>query len=249
MRYQSSTPIVRCIGVGNGAFYAGNLGGKLSKIVLDDRLGRIRWEYLSGQAFSTPPLVVGSNVFVASDSGSLYCVNDEEGAEAWVTHLMGVTEPLAVANNVVYSRSQTNEILGFDVTSGKIVGRTVARNLGNAVTNQITNRMYLIGKQGQVQCLRPVGGNVPILITPPQLQEANGTETNPTPPPVESGEMEPGSSPFEAPPAGGDPFGSGNDPFGAAPGADAAGAAAPGGAAGGAMANPFGADPFGAGNN
>ncbi len=245
MRYQSSTPIVRCLGVGNGAFYAGNLGGKLSKIVVDDRLGRIQWEYLGGQSFSTPPLIVGSNVFVASDTGALYCVNDAEGVEAWASDSLGVTQPLAVANNVVYARTMINEVIGFDIGTGRVLGRSLPRALGHAVTNQISDRVYLIGKHGQVQCLRPMGSVAPVMVTPPKLPEAGATEIEPATTPAEGGEMAPGSSPFETPPAGGNPFGSGSDPFGAAP---AAAGAAPA-AAGGATANPFGADPFGAGNN
>jgi outer membrane protein assembly factor BamB len=244
MRYQSSTPIVRCLGVGNGGFYAGNLGGKLSKIVLDDRLGRIRWEYLSGQSLSTPPLIVGNQVFVAADNGSLFCVDDEEGRELWVAEMRGIAEPLAVVNNTVFCRTQSNEIFGFNITTGAIAGRTSARILGNSIPNALTNRLYTLGIEGEVQCLRPIGGDVPVMVTAPVVKSESEGEEETAQPVPEGGDMQPGSNPFEAGPAGGDPFGSGADPFGAGNSAAGAGANAPANA----PANPFGADPFGSGN-
>ena len=225
LRYQSTTRFERCLGVGNDAFYVGNVGGRLSKIVINDRLGRTAWEFISGQAFSTPPLVVGSQVFAATDDGVLNCIDDAEGTEMWMSGVLAVREPLAVANNIVYSRTQANQIVGLDTKTGNIVGTATTRNLGLALMNQLTDRLYLIGKQGQVECLRPIGAEVPKLVAPVVLKNAT-EDAAPVTPPAEEVPMEEGASPFGGG-EGADPFG-GSDPFGGA---------AP---AGGATPDPFG---------
>ena len=225
MRYKSASPISKCVGTGNNAFYVGNESGRLSKIVIDERIGRTAWEYVGGQAFSTSPLIVGSHVFAATDDGALNCINDERGTEAWLSRSMAIREPLTVAGNVVYARSQADEIYGFDVASGKVVGRTSASNLGQALHNQLTDRLYLVGNLGQVQCLRPIGGEVPKLVVPVVLERKPSREEAPTTTPTEN--ADPNANPFEGQPSA-DPF-SGADPF-----------AAP--AEGGAMADPFAPD-------
>ena len=214
MRYKSSTPIAKCVGSGNSAFYVGNEGGRLCKIVIDERMGRTAWEFLGGQAFSSPPLVVGPHVFAATDDGSLNCINDDKGTEAWLSRSMAIREPLAVAGNVVYSRSQSDEILGFDISSGKLVGRTVAINLGDALMNQLTDRVYLVGNHGQLQCLRPIGSEVPKLVTPVVLERKQSKENVPTTP-TENANPTNQDNPFGGTQPS-DPF-SAPDPFGAPP--------------------------------
>ncbi len=221
MRYRSTTPIAKCVGTGNNAFYVGNEAGRLTKIVIDERLGRTAWEYVGGQSFTTPPLIVGPHVFAATDDGALNCINDDQGTEAWIARSMAIREPLGVAGNVVYARSQSDEIYGFDIPSGKVAGRTTPTNLGQALSNQLTDRLYIVGKQGQVQCLRPIGSEVPKLVIPIVIERKPSTESLPTTP---TENANPTGNPFEAgQPSGSDPF-SAPDPFGAAP---ADGASAP----------------------
>ena len=216
MRYKSTSPIAKCVGTGNNAFYVGNEAGRLSKIVIDERIGRTAWEFVGGQSFSSPPLIVGSHVFAATDDGALNCINDDQGTEAWLSRSMAIREPLAVAGNAVYSRSQSDEIYGFDTESGKVVGRTAPINLGQALVNQLTDRLYLFGKQGQVQCLRPIGGEIPKLVVPVVLERKPTKENVPTTPTENANPTN--GSPFDAgQPTGSDPF-SAPDPFGAAPG-------------------------------
>ncbi len=211
MRYKSSTPISNCVGSGNGAFYVGNEGGRLCKIVIDERIGRTAWEYMGGQAFSSPPLIVGEHVFAASDDGALNCIHDDKGTEAWMTGSMAIREPLAVAGNIVFTRSNLDEILGFDVASGKLVGRTSPKNLGDALMNQLTDRLYLVGNHGQLQCLRPIGSEVPKLVTAVKLERKAATENKPLVPTENANPTN--ENPFDAGDSGSDPF-SAPDPFG-----------------------------------
>ncbi len=213
LRYQSSTPIEGCIGAGNNAFYVGNAGGRLSKIVINDRLGTVSWEYLTGHAFASAPLIVGKYTFAATDDGVLNCINDVDGTEAWSSHSVAVREPVAVANNLVICRTQANEIVGFNIENGEIVGRAQARNLSQALHNQLSDRVYLLGRQGQLVCLRPTGSTVPKLTQPVELEKKPEAKETPVAPPAETPMNDAGENPF----GGSDPFGGTEgaaDPFG-----------------------------------
>jgi hypothetical protein len=169
-------------------------------------------------------LVVGPHVFAATDDGALNCINDLDGNEAWLSNSMAIREPLAVAGGVVYSRSRSNEIVGLDVASGRVVGRTSPANLGDPLMNQLTDRVYLVGAHGQLQCLRPIGGEMPKLVMPVVLEQKKSTqEIPPTTPPENANPMNE-ANPFEGNQP--DPFSS-PDPFGAAPAAGAAPTADP----------------------
>jgi hypothetical protein len=127
---------------------------------------------------------------------------------------MAIREPLAVGGNVVYSRSQSNEIVGIDVASGKLFGRTPAKDLGAALPNPLTDRVYLVGTHGQLQCLRPIGGEVPKLVTAIVLEQKPKKENAPLTPTENAQPNE--SNPFEGTQPS-DPL-SAPDPFGAPPG-------------------------------
>lgn len=220
MRYQSSTPIVGCITTGNDALYAGNLAGKLVKIIAQERIGRIEWEFLSGQALSAPPLVIGPNVFVAADNGTFYQINDADGTTRWSRRGLNIEEPLAVIGKNVFARDQANQYIAFDIETGRTIGQSSAASFGTPITNHINDRLYLLGRHGELQCLRELGAELPTMVTPFKVEEAKPEPAKPaqeaTPQMQES-----------------NPFGGGANPFGAAPEPDAN------------MANPFGgADPL-----
>jgi hypothetical protein len=118
----------------------------------------------------------------------------------------------------------------------------------DALVNDQTDRIYLVSKDGLVQCLHELGADKPLYHNPPEVKPAG--EVAPETGPVGPAPREPGTprtspaaeNPFGAvPPAtkGESPFGSagagGTAPAGAAP---PAGQTPPGGAAGGAE-NPF----------
>lgn len=214
LRYKSTTPIAKCVGTGNNAFYVGNESGRLSKIVIDDRIGKTAWEHVGGHSYSSAPLVIGEHVFVSTDDGALNCLADKDGSEVWLSRSMAIREPLAVVGNLVYARSQSEEVVGFDVATGKVAGRANANNIADVLMNQLTDRVYLIGNHGQLQCLRPIGSDVPKLITPVVLEKKPSNQSLPTTPTENAPPTE--GNPFESTQPGADPF-SGDDPFGAAP--------------------------------
>ncbi len=256
IRYETTSPLTGSLTAGNNAFYAGTAEGLVSKIALDNRLGTIKWELRLSTTVTAPPLVVGKYVFVASESGELVAIEDETGIAAWTSSTAGVRQPLALAGGTLYCLSLTGQVEAINAETGAVIARTRPLALSRPIPNQLTDRLYLITKYGQVQCLRPIGASLPTMITPVVTTVGENEATGLTPASV-SPEPPGNADPFNfGSSAAGDPFGNapaaagstptptpGADPFGGT-----GGTADPFGGTGGA-ADPFGGsgtgDPFG----
>jgi outer membrane protein assembly factor BamB len=224
-RYESSSPVRNCIAAANGSFYVGTDAGKFTKMVSQERDGKIIWEYLSSQPLSTPPLVVGSHAYFASDSGTLFCVDDETGFEIWRSNATVALQPLVVIGETLLCFNRSQELVGFDIHSGEVqrhkdssgivrTGVPLVQELGQFLVNQLSDRLYLVGASGQVQCFRPIGSRSPVLVESPSTKPIEATKESPFNPaaeePASDTEMS-GADPFGGDPqmeeAQADPFG------------------------------------------
>lgn len=272
-RYQTPSGLHGSLAAGNGAFYAGTGDGVLTKIGIDG----MGWEYPAGETISVPAFVSGDRVVVATEGGDLHCIDDATGYRVWSITGQRFTQPFAQMDGKYLCRTAVNEICAVDAKTGKIVFRTQPTGITKIVHNQLTDRVYLVGTYGQVQCLRLRGADLPHLYRPVDSEQAPqetapaaaGQSTAPATGdnPFNFGAPAGGSNPFggdasgdASGAAGSNPFGSepssagGTNPFGAEANPFGAGDAAMGGdsSAGGQPANPFGAsdtsNPFGGAN-
>lgn len=256
IRYDSSTPITGGLSAGNNAFYV-STAGIVSKVTLEDRFGKIDWEFHTGQPTTAPPLVVSDTVYVATDSGDLAAVDDATGFRKWVALGHNVQRAVGQMDGKVMARSRHGELLVFNSETGGLLGRSRVNSMGEPIANQLNDRIYLITDAGLIQCFRSQGAELPTMIKPVERSAEDESTASDT---ASSGEniFEAGeSSPFNA----ADPFGTqttggdagGSDPFGGSdPAADPFGGdgADPFGGDGGGMDDPFGGDggmddPFG----
>lgn len=241
IRYETSSPISGSLSAGNGAFYAGTTAGLVSKITVDERLGRVKWEYRTGKTVTAPPLVVGDLVVAATESGDVVAIDDNTGVARWEVPGLGAAGLIGMASSKVIGLSGTGELLALDADSGRVVGRSIALSLSKPVINQMNDRIYLVQKNGRVQCLRPIDGVLPTMVTAPTIMEDESGESAPV---TEQPTAPPGENPFNF--GGGDAMSDGENPFGGD-----AGIGDPFGGAGGDGGDPFGGtggsggDPFG----
>jgi outer membrane protein assembly factor BamB len=243
IRYEAASPIIGSLAASADAFYAGSVAGLMSKFQVDDRLGRIAWEYRTGQTISAPPLVTGEQVIVATEIGDVFSINDSDGSLHWTQPNMDAVQPIARTAGKIFCTSRAGGIYALNEKTGEVVSRSGMVRLGKPIVNQINDRLYVLGAGGALQCLRPLDGDLPTMTVANVSvgSEAKASEAvQDEAPAVESSE-----SPFGAS-GGGDPFNpsagampAASDPFGTpAGGADPFGAPASG-------ADPFGAPPFG----
>ncbi len=237
IRYQAPGRIIGSLSAGNGAFYVGSAQGTLAKVTTQDRVGRVDWEFRTGQAISSPAFVSGKEVFVATEAGELFAIDDETAMTRWVAESGRAVAVLGRAANRVFFSTTAGEIAAIDAASGDFLAASQPHALALPIVNSTHDRLYVASTNGLLQCLRPIGAALPTFQVPVmagESQQPQPAESSPVAEPPSSG-----GSPFEnmgtgAPAAEGNPFG-GTDPFG-------------GGATSGAGTsdpNPFGGDPFG----
>ena len=159
-----------------------------------------------------------------------------------------IAELLGVLDNRIYATSMSGGLVVLDVKTGKKLATFNNIRPEYFIVNDLTDRLYLVSNDGDVQCIRSEGANLPTLVshTEPKKNTKTATpETDPTQLPAQTA----GNDPFGAAKEGPFSAGGGNeDPVGGGGG----GNADPFGGGGGGNADPFGggggnADPFGGG--
>lgn len=234
MRYETRSSIENSLAAGNGAIYVGNMGGTLAKVSAESRLGEIVWEYRCSDPIISPALVNGNDIFVATQAGTLVALKDDmPGIAAWRVEL-DVKDVLAATKDRLFCMSHGNRLQAIDKATGRLVAESRPLDVAYTVFNRITDRLYLIASDGRMECLRPVGGDLPNFVAPikpvEEEQKPAGARQPASTPAAGGGQnIFGGSAPaadsgdvfnndiFGAPAGGGgdDPFntGAGDDPF------------------------------------
>lgn len=226
-RFETTSSISKSLAAGKDGFYIGTGEGVLAKIGFD---GKQRWTFHLSHPISQPAFYDTESglVFLASESGEFTAVDDATGHEAWGNSIQSnILAPLGSAGSNIICRSTDDCIVSYDKKTGQLRGRTNSvRLLPTPIVNTMTDRVYLASSTGQIQCLRPIGKDLP---------KISKTITAPVAKPKPEAQNK-DQEPMNAAPIGGDPFGTGDMP-------------ASGDAAGSGGADPFGADPFSSGGN
>ena len=167
---------------------------------------------------------------------------------AWTYTVPNVDQLIGAFDGKLFVRLLSGGFSAIDLESGKTLLTEHGMQPRRLLPNAQTDRLYLVGKTGAVQCLRPIGSKLPVFNemikgVPTDKQSetvADETEEPVGPTPV-FGDQKADADPFGGGGGGDDPFGGGGDPFG---GGDDAMADPFGGGGDAAGGDPF-ADPFG----
>jgi outer membrane protein assembly factor BamB len=160
-RYESRA-VLSSLSAGAQAFYAGFDDGTLAKLTTD---GKIGWRFNLSHPISERALVDRDNglVFVASESGEFTAIDDSTGIEAWPQSVhSSIRGAIGVTADNVICRTTDDSLVAIDKKTGQIRGKTSSKPLQYAMQlNGLTDRIYLVGNHGQLQCLRPLGKVIP----------------------------------------------------------------------------------------
>lgn len=229
------------------------------------RTGVVLWNKPFGEPFYSEPLVYNDRVFIRSTYGSLYALDLETGNSLWSNVTHGVDELISCFDNQLYVRLLSGALAVIDTETGKFVESFSTIQAQHLLKNYSTNRLYLLSDTGLVQCLKPIGSDLPsiseAMIATAAAEVEEGSETKQTLPKLDVGPkaidpFAPGGADLFAPggadpfaPGGADPLPTGGaDPFAPSGGAgagDAGAGADPFGGGNDTMKDPFGSDPFG----
>jgi len=111
--------------VANGRVYVGDWRGKV--YALDERTGRIRWSFQTGDKVKGGVALSGNRLFVGSYDGHVYALNARTGRKIWRasgqprlgSHGTFYSTP-AVAYGRVYIGSTDGKVYSFGALSGKL---------------------------------------------------------------------------------------------------------------------------------
>lgn len=220
----------------NDRFFFGSTGGRVYALRAT-REGEVLWNQSIGEPFYRTPFIAGEKVLLTSGYGSLHCLNIKDGTPMWAAPATDVDQVFAHVGDQLVGRDREHQLVLVDEPTGNINVRLNDVFVEKVVINQDTDRCYLVGKGGMVQCLRPRDTELPVFfreINPPGTETVESTEpdkpaaaapTTPATDPFGAGAEEPATP--AADPFGADPFGNMDAPAGDAP-----------------MEDPFGANPF-----
>lgn len=201
--------------------------------------GEVLWTESLGVSVTSIPVLLKDRLFVVTEYGELFCLDLADGRRIWERSVKNVGRLDAAFDGKLYCEDLSGRFLALNALDGSRVATPVQFEPTVVVTNRETNRLYLVGDSGLVQCLREAGSELPTLISGARYESANAIGTASAIEPQESASKEPAvekpkdtlfGNPAENPFGGAneDPFGGANDPFGGAPAGD----------------DPFGGDPF-----
>lgn len=161
--------------------YVGTLGGHLYK--LHEKTGSQKWRFATGSPISSRPLATGERVFVATETGGVFClagrVSDEtlraaeaeagniertatvDGEEIWWAPR--VTELLAASPTRLYGRDASGRTLVLRADNGGLIDTLPTELSDLTVTNDRTDRIFLASRTGLVQCLREIALTEPVV--------------------------------------------------------------------------------------
>lgn len=191
--------------------------------------GTVLWNDSLGEPFYGRPFVSQERVYVASGYGNLFAIEATSGRKVWPQPTSGVQTVFSQLGDQLVGRNRNGQLLLISTESGEITQRAADVFIEKIIVNEETDRFYLVGRGGMVQCLSPIEGDMPTFLrdsgaSGEPAEEAPAAAESATPtttPPAASGDPfgttpADGSDPFGTPPADGDdPFGS--DPFAADP--------------------------------
>ncbi|MCL2348981.1 MAG: PQQ-binding-like beta-propeller repeat protein [Planctomycetaceae bacterium] len=104
--------------------------------------------------------VVKNHIYVPCLDGNMYCLNSADGKPLWASS--GVKEFVAASPTRVYAKNFYDELLAIDPESGSQTTLCSLRPYEIVYHNAENDRVYLITKNGLIQCLHEIGQAEPV---------------------------------------------------------------------------------------
>jgi eukaryotic-like serine/threonine-protein kinase len=156
----------------SGLLFVGNENGVLTAI---DAGGKVRWKVETGKPIRAQPKVLGAHVYVASDSGFLYKLNRDTGAEVWRARVDHGSEPRIPTNQEktrwdrygssvvsdgkrLFIASRDKNLYALDVRSGAELWRVTAGDIMTATPALHRDSVIFAAFDGKVQALSATDG-------------------------------------------------------------------------------------------
>jgi hypothetical protein len=147
--------------------YAASLSGDV--FGMHEVTGMRRWKYATGYPVTRSPAAVGERVYVTSEEPALHCIDAKTGEAVWEAG--GIEQFAAASKDRVYAVDDLGALVVLDAATGAQVARTKGHSSLRALVNDQTDRIYVISRDGVVQCFHEINATSPLYHNAPAAQE------------------------------------------------------------------------------
>lgn len=126
---------------------------------LNGNNGDVRWDFASGLPIRKRPIVVDDDLYLVPDRGGLFCLSVNAGAKKWWHE--SLTDFVATTGQVTYATDRDYNLVMLSREEGKILTRMSLRGYPIRVSNDRTDRVYVVSDSGLIVAMRPQGRSYP----------------------------------------------------------------------------------------
>ncbi len=141
-------------------FFFGSTGGRVYAVKASES-GEVLWNRSVGEPFYQAPYVSDERVMISSAYGHLFCLDAESGEAVWRQPTPDVDQVFAHVGPHLIGRDREHHLMVVDAETGEVRRRMRRLFVENVIVNMDTDRAYLVGNGGMVQCLRPFDTELP----------------------------------------------------------------------------------------
>jgi outer membrane protein assembly factor BamB len=165
--------------------FVGTVSGEV--FALQEMTGMRQWKYATGFPITRSVAAVGDKAFVTSEEPALHCIDINTGSAIW--QAPHVLQFAAASKTRVYGVDDLGGLVVLDAEKGSVLGRIATDHPIHSLVNDQTDRVYLISRDGMIECLREIDAKEPLYHAPkePEKKPDAATAQPPTTkPPVET---------------------------------------------------------------
>ncbi|MGA2064954.1 MAG: PQQ-binding-like beta-propeller repeat protein [Thermoguttaceae bacterium] len=142
----------------SGTIFAVSCDGYVYAVL--EKSGDLLWKFSTGEPVVEPAVLIEDRVFAPTQFGGMYCLDAKSGRQLWWTP--DVRRFLAASRQRVYAADKVGRVRILDGKSGAPLDSLPTESLPLAVTNGLTDRLYLGTDTGLLECLHEVDLPKPI---------------------------------------------------------------------------------------
>jgi hypothetical protein len=142
-----------------GVVFITSQDGFLYAVQEDD--GATQWRFSSGEPISQSPVAIEDRVYITTDRGQMYCINAKTGKSIWRTE--GAMQFVAAGKSRIYATDQDDNLAVFDAANGVKLDAVATGGATAGLMNADTDRIFLLGQSGLIQCLHEPEQEQPIV--------------------------------------------------------------------------------------
>ena len=185
-----------------GVVFITSHDGFLYAVQEDD--GGTRWRFSAGEPISQSPVAIEDRVYITTDTGRMYCINARTGQSIW--RVEGATQFVAAGKSRIYATDQNDNLVVFNAADGVKLDAIPTGGATTGFMNIDTDRIFLIGESGLIQCLHESEQEQPIVLNKDRKDAAKAgllaqkaEEEKPVKVPQPRATTEPSSTPAATP--------------------------------------------------